>query len=91
MAGFIGVDVAGVQGWKARLDAKHAQVISALNDYKQTAQANAEVAHGSNFTRINEQCEEITGRHLADHDQLHAEYTTASNKLVQGVMDVAGA
>lgn len=87
---FIGVDPAGVQAWKSRLDAKHAQVIAALNDYKQTAQANNEVAHGSHFTNINSQCEEITGKHLTDHDNLHGQYTTASNKLTQGVMEVAG-
>jgi hypothetical protein len=87
---YIGVDPAGVQTWKAKLDAKHAAVIQALNDYKATAQANAEVAHGSHFTHINSQCEEITGKHLSDHNDLHGQYSTASNKLVQGVMDVAG-
>jgi hypothetical protein len=90
MAGFIGVDVAGVQAWKSKLDAKHAAVISALNDYKQTAQANNEVAHGSHFTHINGQCDEITSKHLSDHNDLHGQYSTASSKLVQGVLDVAG-
>jgi hypothetical protein len=88
---FIGVDQAGVQAWKARLDAKHAQVISALQDYKSTAQANNEVAKGAHFAKINSQCEDITGKHVQDHHQLHADYTTASNKLVQGVVEVAGA
>jgi hypothetical protein len=90
-AGFIGVDPAGVQAWKAKLDAKHAAVIAALNDYKTTAQANNEVAHGSHFTHINGQCEEITSKHVSAHHDLHGQYTTASSKLVQGVMDVAGA
>ena len=87
---YIGIDPAGVQAWKAKLDAKHAQVIAALNDYKSTAQANAEVAHGSHFTQINGECEQITGKHLTDHNNLHDQYTTASNKLVTGVMEVAG-
>jgi hypothetical protein len=91
MQGYIGVDPAGVQAWKSKLDAKHAQVIAALNDYRQTAQANNEVAHGSHFTKINGQCEEITSKHVADHHQLHQDYSTASSKLTQGVMDVAGA
>jgi hypothetical protein len=90
-SGFIGVDPAGVQAWKSKLDAKHAAVIAALNDYKATAQANNQVAHGSHFTKINGQCEEITGKHVTDHVDLHGQYTTASSKLVQGVMDVAGA
>lgn len=88
---FIGVDQAGVQAWKAKLDAKHAQVIAALNDYRQTAQANNEVAKGAHFAKINSQCEDITSKHVQDHHQLHADYSTASNKLVQGVVEVAGA
>jgi hypothetical protein len=88
---FIGVDPAGVQAWKAKLDGKHAAVINALNDYRQTAQANNEVAHGSHFAKINGQCEDITNKHVSDHTDLHGQYTTASSKLVQGVMDVAGA
>jgi hypothetical protein len=87
---FIGVDPAGVQSWKSQLDAKHEAVINALNDYRQTAQANNQVAHGSHFTNINTQCEDITNKHLSDHNDLHGQYTVASNKLVQGVLDVAG-
>lgn len=87
---FIGVDPAGVQAWKSRLDAKHAAVIQALNDYRATAQANNEVAHGSHFTNINSQCEDITSKHINDHHDLHGQYTTASDKLVQGIMQVAG-
>lgn len=90
-SGFIGVDPAGVQAWKTRLDAKHAQVISVLNEYRALAQQNNDVAHGSHFTNINTQCEDITNKHVTDHTDLHSQYTTASNKLVQGVMDVAGA
>lgn len=87
---FIGVDPAGVQAWKSRLDAKHAAVIQALNDYRSTAQANNEVAHGSHFANINSQCEQIVGKHLTDHTELHGQYSTATDKLVQGVMEVAG-
>lgn len=90
MSSFIGVDPAGVQAWKARLDQKHAAVIQALNDYRTAAQANNEVAHGSHFTNINSQCEEITNKHLNDHQDLHGQYTSASDKLVQGVLNVAG-
>ena len=89
-SGFIGVDPAGVQAWKSKLDAKHDAVINALNDYRQTAQANNEVAHGSHFTKINGQCEDITNKHLSDHNDLHGQYSVASGKLVQGVMEVAG-
>lgn len=87
---YIGVDPAGVQIWKGKLDAKHAAVIQALNDYKATAQANSEVAHGSHFTHINSQCDDITSKHLSDHNDLHGQYSSASDKLVQGIMDVAG-
>lgn len=87
---FIGVDPAGVQAWKSRLDAKHVAVIQALNEYRATAQANNEVAHGSHFTNINTQCEDITNKHLTDHQDLHGQYTSASDKLVQGVIQVAG-
>jgi hypothetical protein len=87
---FIGVDPAGVQAWKSRLDAKHQAVITALNDYRTTAQANNEVAHGSHFNSINSQCEDITNKHVSDHTDLHGQYTTASDKLVQGVIQVAG-
>jgi hypothetical protein len=90
-SGFIGVDPAGVQAWKSRLDAKHAAVIAALQDYRATAQANNEVAHGSHFVKINGQCEEITSKHVTDHHELHGQYTAASSKLTQGVLDVAGA
>lgn len=90
-AGFIGVDPAGVQAWKSQLDQKHAAVISALNEYRAVAQQNNDVAKGSHFANINTQCEDITNKHVSDHTDLHSQYTTASNKLVQGVMDVAGA
>jgi hypothetical protein len=91
MANFIGVDLAGVQSWKARLDAKHEAVVAALQDYRTTALANNEVAHGSHFTRINGECDQITSKHLTDHNQLHTEYSTASSKLTTGVEQVAGA
>lgn len=87
---FIGVDPAGIQTWKSQLDAKHAAVIQALNDYRNTAQANNDVAHGSHFANINSQCEQIVSKHVTDHTDLHGQYSTATQKLVQGVMDVAG-
>lgn len=87
---YLGVDPAGVQEWKGRLDAKHAAVISALAEYKAVAQANNEVAHGSHFQTINTQCDEIVAKHTTAHHDLHNQYTTASNKLVQGVMEVTG-
>ncbi|MBO0773889.1 MAG: hypothetical protein J2P35_20755 [Actinobacteria bacterium] len=87
---FIGVDPAGVAAWKSKLDAKHAAVIQALNDYRTAAQENNQVAHGTHFQHINTQCEDITNKHVTAHHDLHGQYTTASNKLTQGVMDVAG-
>lgn len=87
---FIGVDVPGVQQWKSRLDSAHEAVIAALNQYRTVAQQNNEVARGSHFQTINSQCEEITNKHLADHNDLHSQYTTASERLVQGIIDIAG-
>jgi hypothetical protein len=87
---YIGIDPAGVQAWKSQLDAKHAAIISALDDYKRTAAQNNEVAKGAHFTHINAQCDEIVGKHLTAHHELHTQYTNASDKLVQGIYDVAG-
>ena len=86
---FIGVDVQGVQTWQAQLNAAHDQVIAALNHYRAIAQENSRVAHGSQFDRLNVECENITNKHESDHDNLHAEYTKASNNLVQGIIDIA--
>jgi dihydroneopterin aldolase len=90
MTGYIGIDPAGVQAWKGQLDSAHEAVISALTNYRTIAQQNNEVAHGSHFQNINAQCDDITNKHLADHNDLHTQYTKASNDLVQGVLDVAG-
>lgn len=87
---YIGIDPAGVQSWQASLNSAHEEVITALNKYQTTAQQNNEVAHGTHFTNINSQCEEITQKHLADHNDLHTQYTKASNDLVQGILTVAG-
>lgn len=87
---YIGVDPAGVQAWKSKLDSKHAAVISALADYKACAAENNQVAHGNHFQHINSQCDEIVGKHTQAHHELHADYTNASNKLVHGVMEVTG-
>ena len=86
---FIGVDVQGVQAWQAQLNAAHEQVIAALNRYRTIAEQNNQVAKGSNFERLNVECENITNKHEADHDNLHAQYTKASRDLVQGIIDIA--
>lgn len=87
---YIGVDPAGVQAWLSQLDAKHAAVIQSLHDYRNHAQQNNDVAHGSHFLDLNDQCEQVVSQHVSKHIELHGQYTAASNKLVQGVMDVAG-
>jgi hypothetical protein len=88
---FIGYDPAGVEAWRGSLNAAHDEVIAALNKYRTVAQQNNEVAHGTHFVRINDECDQITTKHLSEHDQLHADYTNASNQLVTGVGEVAGA
>jgi hemerythrin len=90
MGSFIGVDVGGVQTWKGQLDNAHEQIIAALNHYRAIAQQNDVVAHGSHFQNLNAQCEEITNRHLADHNQLHAQYTKDTTSLVQSIQEIAG-
>jgi hypothetical protein len=87
---FIGVDVAGVQTWKGRLDSAHEQVIAALNNYRAIAQQNNEVARGSHFQNLNSQCEDITNKHLTDHNELHAQYTKDTTSLVEGIQQIAG-
>lgn len=90
MTGYIGIDPAGVQAWKGQLDSAHEGVIAALTAYRTIANQNNEVARGSHFQNLNAQCDDITNKHLADHNDLHAQYTKASNDLVQGIYDVAG-
>ncbi len=87
---FVGYDPSGVNSWQSSLNSVHEEVIAALNKYRTTAQQNAEVAHGTHFTNLNDQCEDITNKHLADHNELHAQYTKATRDLVQGVAEVAG-
>jgi hypothetical protein len=88
---YLGIDPAGVQAWQGTLNSAHEQVISALNNYRTIAQQNNEVAHGSHFQSINSQCEDITNKHLTDHNDLHEQYTKASTDLVRGIEEVAGA
>jgi dihydroneopterin aldolase len=87
---FIGIDPAGVQAWKAQLDSAHDQIITALNNYRTIARRNSEVAHGRHFQNLNSQCEEITNKHLADHNDLHAQYTKDTNQLVEDIQRIAG-
>jgi hypothetical protein len=87
---YIGIDPSGVQAWQATLNAAHEAVIEALNRYRTIAEQNNEVAKGAHFERLNGECENITNKHLQEHTQLHEEYNQASNKLVQGIFDVAG-
>jgi hypothetical protein len=87
---YLGIDPAGVASWQSSLNSAHEDVISALTKYKTTAQQNDQVAHGTHFTNLNSQCDDITSKHLADHNDLHAQYTKASNDLVQGIAQVAG-
>lgn len=87
---YVGVDIDGIQSWRSRLDSAHQQVIEAINNYKKVAAQNSEVARGSNFTNINSQCEQVTSKQISEQNELHSEYTAASNKLVQGVIDIAG-
>jgi dihydroneopterin aldolase len=86
----LGVSVQGVNDWKGRLNSAHEGVIAALNHYRTIAQQNNEVARGGHFQSINSQCEDITNKHLADHSDLHSQYLTTSDKLVQGIIDIAG-
>lgn len=88
---YIGFDPAGVQEWQGQLNSAHEQVISALSNYRSVAQQNNNVAHGAHFQSLNSQCDDITNKHLSDHNELHTQYTKASSDLVQGVQEVAGA
>ncbi|MGA8462061.1 MAG: hypothetical protein WB800_42190 [Streptosporangiaceae bacterium] len=87
---FIGVDVAGVQTWKITLDNAHNQIIEALNRYRTIAQQNVEVAHGAHFRNLDSQCEQITNKHLNEHNQLHEQYTKDTTTLVQNIQAIAG-
>jgi hypothetical protein len=87
---YIGFDPAGVADWQGQLNSAHEQVITALNQYRNVAQQNNSVAHGSHFVSINTQCDDITNKHTSEHTDLHTQYNKASNDLVQGITDVAG-
>lgn len=87
---FIGVDPDGVQSWLTSLNSAHEDVITSLNKYRTVAQQNNDVAKGAHFASLNSQCEDITNKHLTDHNQLHGDYTKASNDLVNAIRQVAG-
>jgi hypothetical protein len=87
---YLGIDPQGVETWFARLNGVHEQVIAALNQYRTVAQQNNEVAHGLHFQNLNSQCEEITNKHLADHNELHAQYSKESNDLVNAIRNITG-
>jgi ClpP class serine protease len=87
---YIGFDPQGVEEWKGQLNVAHEGVIEALTKYRTIAEQNNNVAKGSHFVNINAQCNEITSKHLQEHDQLHTDYVTASDQLVAGVQQVAG-
>ena len=87
---YIGFDPAGIQTWQGQLNSAHEQVISALSNYRTVAQQNNDVAHGSHFQSINSQCDDITNKHVADHTDLHTQYTKASTDLVTGIEAIAG-
>jgi predicted RNA-binding protein with PIN domain len=87
---WIGADLPGVQDWKSQLDSAHEQVIEALTRYRTVAQQNNQVAHGANFQRLSSECEEITSKHIADHTNLHTDYTADTDKLVNALRDITG-
>jgi hypothetical protein len=88
--GYIGVDLPGVESWQGQLEGAHEAVINALNHYRTIAEQNNDVAKGSHFVQLNEQCDNITNKHLSEHTELHTQYKKASSDLVQGVIHVAG-
>lgn len=88
--GYIGVNKEGIQAWKGQLENASRDVHQAIHKYKQIAHQSSDHAHGSHFDHINDQCEQIANKHLNEHHELHSQYTKASDKLVQGIIDVAG-
>lgn len=88
--GYIGVNKEGIQAWKGQLEGAHHRVTEAIHHYRKIAAQSSEHAHGSHFDHINDQCEQIANKHLNEHHELHSQYTKASDKLVQGIIDVAG-
>lgn len=88
--GYIGFDPAGVTAWQGTLNAAHEAVIEALNRYRTVAEENNTVAKGAHFERLNQECQNITNKHLQEHTELHTQYNKASHDLVEGVTQVAG-
>jgi hypothetical protein len=91
MPSYIGYDPAGVQGQMSKLESAHQAVMDAHDNYRTTAQGFNEVTSGAHFSNLNGQCEDLTNKIKADHTNLHTQYRTYTNKLVQGVEQVAGA
>jgi len=90
MPSYIGYDPAGVQDQMSKLETAHQAVIDAHNTYKTTAAGFNDVTSGAHFQNLNGQCEDLTGKIISDHTDLHTQYRTDTNKLVQGVEQVAG-
>jgi hypothetical protein len=90
MVSYIGYDPQGVADQMGKLETAHQAVIDAHNTYKSTAAGFNEVTSGAHFTNLNGQCEDLTGKILGDHSNLHEQYRSDTNKLVQGVEQVAG-
>lgn len=91
MPSYIGIDPSGVQSQMSRLEAAHQAVMDAHDNYRTTAQGFNDVTSGAHFQNLNGQCEDLTNKIKADHTNLHTQYRTDTNKLVQGVEQVAGA
>ena len=91
MPSYIGIDPAGVQAQMSKLEQAHQAVLDAHETYRTTAQGFNDVTSGSHFQSLNGQCEDLTTKIKSDHTNLHTQYQTDTNKLVQGVEQVAGA
>ena len=90
MPSYIGIDPSGVQSQMSRLEAAHQAVMDAHDNYRTTAQGFNDVTSGSHFQNLNSQCEDLTNKIKSDHTNLHTQYRSDTNKLVQGVEQVAG-
>jgi hypothetical protein len=91
MPSYIGYDPAGVQAQMSKLEQAHQAVMDAHETYRATAQGFNDVTSGAHFQNLNGQCEDLTNKIKSDHTNLHTQYQTDTNKLVQGVEQVAGA
>jgi hypothetical protein len=90
MPSYIGIDPAGVQAQMSKLEQAHQAVLDAHETYRTTAQGFNDVTSGSHFQSLNGQCEDLTTKIKSDHTNLHTQYQNDTNKLVQGVEQVAG-